>query len=255
MIEGKRIIVTGGASGMGLSLVGGYVRAGARVVSMDINPDGQAIAEEAGRQGPGSAAFLRCDLANETEVEQAVAAAVERLGGLDILVHAAGICPTTVAEDIELALFERVMAVNMTSTFLLNRAVFPHLKDKGGKIINFASGMGVLGAESKAHYAASKGAVLAWTRSIASAWGRHGITCNAIAPAIWTPMYEQTRATMNAEALARHDAEQARKRPIGGKLGDPERDFLPMMIFLASDGANYLTGQTYKIDGGGLMLS
>ena len=170
-------------------------------------------------------------------------------------IHAAGICPTTAAEAIDLALFERVMAVNMTSTFLLNRAVFPHLRDTGGKIINFASGMGVLGAESKAHYAASKGAVLAWTRSIASAWGRYGITCNAIAPAIWTPMYEETRATMKPEALARHDAEQARKRVIGGKLGDPERDFLPMMIFLASDGANYLTGQTYKIDGGGLMLS
>jgi len=255
VIEGKRMIVTGGASGMGLTLVRGYARSGAHVVSLDINPGGQAIAEEADREGPGRAAFLRCDLAREDEVEQVVARAVEILGGLDVLVHAAGICPTTAAEEIDLALFERVMAVNMTSTFLLNRAVFPHLKERGGKIINFASGMGVLGAESKAHYAASKGAVLAWTRSIASAWGRYGITCNAIAPAIWTPMYEETRATMTPEALARHDADQARKRLIGGKLGDPERDFLPMMTFLASDGANYLTGQTYKIDGGGLMLS
>ena len=66
---------------------------------------------------------------------------------------------------------------------------------------------------------------------------------------------DPTGAAIAEEALARHDAEQARKRVIGGKLGDPERDFLPMMIFLASDGANYLTGQTYKIDGGGLMLS
>ena len=198
---------------------------------------------------------MTCDVSDEAAVEAAVSQAVKRLGGLDVLVHAAAICPTTPAESISLALFERVMAVNMTSTFLLNRAVFPHLKDKRGKIINFASGMGVLGAESKAHYAASKGAVLAWTRSIATAWGKHGITCNAIAPAIWTPMYEETRATMDPEALARHDAEQAKKRIIGGKLGDPERDFLPMMTFLASDGANYLTGQTYKIDGGGLMLS
>jgi NAD(P)-dependent dehydrogenase (short-subunit alcohol dehydrogenase family) len=68
-------------------------------------------------------------------------------------------------------------------------------------------------------------------------------------------MYEQSRATMTPQELARHDDEQKRKRPIGGKLGDQERDFLPMMIFLASDGANYLTGQLYKIDGGGLMLS
>lgn len=68
-------------------------------------------------------------------------------------------------------------------------------------------------------------------------------------------MYEETRATMNSEALAQHDAEQARKRPTGGKLGDLERGLLPIMIFLTGDGANFLTGQTYKIDGGGLMLS
>jgi NAD(P)-dependent dehydrogenase (short-subunit alcohol dehydrogenase family) len=249
MLDGKRIIVTGGASGMGMTMVQGYARAGAKVVSLDINPAGEAIAAQA------SAIFLPCDVSSEADVEAAVTRAADALGGLDVLVHAAAICPTTPAAEIDLALFEKVMAVNMTSTFLLNRAVFPHLKDNGGKIINFASGMGVLGAADKAHYAASKGAVLAWTRSIAAAWGKHGITANAIAPAIWTPMYEETRGTMNAEQLARHDADQAKKRLIGGKLGDPERDFLPMMLFLASDGANFLTGQTYKIDGGGLMLS
>lgn len=255
MIEGKRIIVTGGASGMGGCLVGGYARAGAHVVSLDISEAGADVAAAADRAGPGRASFLRCDVSSEGEVGDAVTQAVARLTGLDVLVHAAGICPTTAAENIDLALFERVMAVNMTSTFLLNRAVFPYLRDRGGKIINFASGMGVLGAEAKAHYAASKGAVLAWTRSIASAWGRYNITCNAIAPAIRTPMYEETRATMDPAALAQHDAEQARKRPIGGKLGDPDKDFLPVMVFLASDGANFLTGQLYKIDGGGLMLS
>lgn len=110
------------------------------------------------------------------------------------------------------------MAVEMTSTFLLNRAVFPPF-------------------------------------GIAAAWGRDGISCNAIAPAIGTPMYEEARARMDAEALARHDADQAKKRIIGGKPGDPVRDVLPMMTFLVSDGANCLTGQTCKIDGGGLMLS
>lgn len=251
MIEGKRIIVTGGASGMGAALVSGYARAGARLVALDINLVGATVVEKAG----GDAMFLHCDVACEEQVQDAVAGAVEQLGGLDVLVHAAGICPTTKPEDIDLALFERVMSVNMTSTFLLNRAVFAHLKEKGGKIINFASGMGVLGAAGKAHYAASKGAVLAWSRSLASAWGKHGITVNTIAPAIWTPMYDETRAVMSPVELAAHDAEQRRKRPIGGKLGDPERDFLPLMVFLASDGANFLTGQLYKIDGGGLMLS
>lgn len=255
MIAGKRIIVTGGASGMGAALVRGYAREGAHVVSVDINPEGESIAQQARSSAAGRVSFLRCDVGDEGDVGACVASAVETLGGLDVLVHAAGICPTTNAEDTSLELFERVMRINMTSTFLLNKAVFPHLKDKGGKIINFASGMGVLGAASKAHYAASKGAVLAWTRSVAASWGKYGITVNAIAPAIWTPMYEETRATMTSAQLAEHDADQRKKRHIGGKLGDPERDFLPLMIFLASDGANYLTGQLYKIDGGGLMLS
>lgn len=249
-IEGKRIIVTGGASGMGAALVAGYSKAGANVISMDINEDdGEKIALQSHAQ------FIRCDVADEASVKSSVSAAVERLGGLDVLVHAAGICPTTTAQDMDLALFERVMSVNMTSTMLLNREVFSHFRDKGGKIINFASGMGVLGAPKKAHYAASKGAVIAWTRSLASAWGQYGITVNAIAPAIWTPMYEETRGHMNAEELVAHDAEQARKRPIKGKLGDVEKDFLPLMTFLASDGADFLTGQLYKIDGGGLMLA
>jgi NAD(P)-dependent dehydrogenase (short-subunit alcohol dehydrogenase family) len=255
MVEGKRIIVTGGASGMGAAMVRGYVGAGARLVSFDVDPAGDAVAAEAASKGPGSAEFIPCDVASETQVADAVSRAAERLGGLDVLVHAAAICPRSTIEEMTLAGWERVMAINATSTFLLNKAVFPHLKEKGGKIINFASGMGVLGTENPAHYAASKGAVLAWTRSVARAWGKHGITANAIAPAIWTPMYEQKRASMTPDQLAAHDAEQAQKRLIGGKLGDPERDFMPMMLFLASDGANYLTGQTYKIDGGGLMLS
>jgi NAD(P)-dependent dehydrogenase (short-subunit alcohol dehydrogenase family) len=249
MLQGKRIIVTGGASGMGRAMVRGYVQAGARVVSLDINPAGEAVALEAG------AAFLLCDVADEQSVGNAVSRATGGLGGLDVMVHAAGISPTVRVESITLEQWNKVMAVNVTSTFLLSREAFPHLKEHGGKIIHFASGMGVNGAANKAHYAASKGAVLALTRSLASAWGQYGITVNAIAPAIWTEMYEQSRATMTPQELDRHDDEQKRKRPIGGKLGDQERDFLPMMMFLASDGANYLTGQLYKIDGGGLMLS
>ena len=255
MVEGKRIIVTGGASGMGATMVRGYVRGGAHVASFDIDPAGAKVAADAAATGPGSVDFIACDVGSEGSVAEAVAHAVERLGGLNVLVHAAGICPRSTIEDMTLSEWERVMLVNATSTFLLNRAVFSHLREHGGKIINFASGMGVLGTENPAHYAASKGAVLAWTRSVARAWGKYRITANAIAPAIWTPMYEQKRASMTPDQLAAHDAEQAQKRLIGGKLGDPDRDFMPMMLFLASDGSNYLTGQTYKIDGGGLMLS
>jgi len=175
------------------------------------------------------------------------------LGGLDGLVNAAGVAPASPAASIALDPYAEVMAVNMRDTFLTNQAVFPHLQDRGGRIINFASSAGVTGYSGKAHYAAAKSAVLAWTRSLAREWACYGITANAIAPAIWTPMYDWTRSGMTPEQLARHDAQMAVNIPLGGRLGDPVKDFAPMMVFLAGSGAAFLTGQTYCIDGGLLI--
>ncbi len=250
----KRFIVTGGASGMGEATARAYARAGADVAILDIAERGNEVAEAIATEAGRKVGFVQCDVADEG-VADGINRAVRELGGLDGLVHAAGIAPAAPADTMTLVDWNRVMSTNATSTFLTNRAVFPHLKDQGGRILNFASSAGVLGYPGKAHYAAAKGAVLGWTRTIAQEWGQYGITANAIAPAIWTPMYEATRAAMSPERLAIHDADQRRKRPIGGKLGDPERDFAPMMVFLAGDGAGFLTGQTYKIDGGALMLS
>ena len=94
----------------------------------------------------------------------------------------------------------------------------------GLRIVNFASAAGITGQPNKAHYSATKGAVLAWTRTIAKEWGQYGITANCIAPAIETPMYLKTRSLMSAEALAVLDATLAANMPIGGKLGDPDLD-------------------------------
>ena len=170
------------------------------------------------------------------------------LGGLDVMVNSAGIAPGAPAEAITLEAWEKVFAVNSRGTLLTNQAAFCHLKDKGGKIINFASATGVNGLVGKAHYAASKGAVLA------KEWAKHAIRVNAICPAIWTPMYEKTRASMTPEALAAHDMEMARMVPLGGRLGEL-KDFTPYMVFLAGSGSDFITGQTIKIDGGLLMLS
>jgi NAD(P)-dependent dehydrogenase (short-subunit alcohol dehydrogenase family) len=179
----------------------------------------------------------------------------ERLDGLDVLVHAAGIAPNASADSITLDEWEEVFAVNTRGTFLTNRAAYELLKGSGGRIINFASAAGVLGQPGKAHYAASKGAVLAWTRTVAREWGPLGITVNAIAPAMWTPMYEATRASMSAEQLQQHDAYMAAQVPIGGRLGEPARDLAPVLVFLVGEGSRFVTGQTLMIDGGMLMLS
>ncbi|MCY1461631.1 3-oxoacyl-[acyl-carrier-protein] reductase FabG [compost metagenome] len=101
-----------------------------------------------------------------------------------------------------------------------------------------------------AHYAASKGAVLAWTRTLAQEWARHGITVNALAPMIWTPMYDVHRAKMSAEELAAHDQMLSRIIPLGGKLGNAEQDLAPVMVFLAGEGSRFITGQTLCVDGG-----
>ena len=248
-IAGLRIVVTGGASGMGEAMVKDFARHGGAVVSLDIADEaGQAIAAAAG------AAYIHCDVSREDSVRAAFGQAARQLGGLDVLVHAAGIAPGAPAEQITLPDWEQVFAVNARGTFLTNQAAFELLKDHGGRIINFASAAGIAGQPNKAHYAATKGAVIAWTRTAAKEWGRHGITVNCIAPAIETPMYHKTRSLMSAEALAVLDTRLAADMPIDGKLGDPDRDLAPVMRFLAGPGSRFITGQIFAIDGGLMMV-
>src|SRR5690606_33879013 len=146
--------------------------------------------------------------------------------------------------------WDRLFLVNTKGTFITNQVAFRWLRERGGAILNFASGAGVLGYKDHGHYAASKGAVLSWTRTIAMEWGKYDITANAICPGMWTPMYEETRSRLSPEQLAAHDARLAEITPIGGKLGDPRRDLAPFMVFLASPGAHFITGQTLVCDGG-----
>jgi len=234
---------------MGEGLVRAFPGLGAKVVSMDLNPEaGERTAKEAG------ADFLPVDVSNQVSVDSTFESAVAMLGGLDVLIHAAGIAPAAAAESSTVDLWNRVLGINALGTMLTNQAAFTHMRASGGQILNFGSAAGITGLPNKSVYAASKGAVTAWSRTAAREWAKHGITVNIIAPAIWTPMYDKTRSEMTPEQLAAHDAMMATAVPIGGMLGDIETDFVPVMAFYSSPGAGFMTGQVVSIDGGTLMV-
>jgi NAD(P)-dependent dehydrogenase (short-subunit alcohol dehydrogenase family) len=253
-IDNKRVIVTGGASGIGASAVRAFVAAGARIASLDINDAaGQAVVDVAGKSGSRNARYYHCDVANRSSVEDAFARAVDGLGGLDALVHVAGFELTDPAETITDEHWERMMEVNARGTFITNQIAFRYLKDRGGSILNFGSAAGVMGMPGGAAYSASKGAVLGWTRTVAKEWARFGITVNAVAPGMATPMYETHRAKFTPEEAAEHDRMIAMLIPLGGKFGQPDRDLAPFLVFMVSDGARFITGQTLAVDGGLLI--
>ncbi len=248
-LTGRKIIITGGTSGMGEALVKAFPTLGANVVFWGRNTvAADRLTKETG------ATFVRTEVTSKAKVDEAMKKSVDILGGVDVFIHAAGIAPGGPAEDITEETWTSVMETNATGTYLTNTSVFPYMKENGGHIINFTSAGGIQGYNGKAAYAASKGAVTAWTRSVAMEWAKYNIRVNMIAPTIWTPMYDKTRAAMTPEQLKAHDAYMATAIPLGGKLGDSQKDFAPIMAFLASEDAHYLTGQVICIDGGTLMM-
>lgn len=250
-LSGRRIVVTGGARGIGAACVRAFALQGASVVSLDVLDDeNQRTAAAADAAGPGRAFARRCDVADRDQVQSAMAAAAEHLGGLDVLAHIAGIEFAGPAESMPPDQIDAILEVNVKGTIHTNQAAFAAMRDTGGAIVNVGSDAGLAGYPTLAVYAASKGAVMAWTRTAALEWARHGVTVNSLVPAIWTPMYEAHRARMTPEALAEHDAAMARNLPLGGRLGDPERDLAPVMTFLASPGARFITGQVIAVNGG-----
>lgn len=244
-LEGKRIIVTGGAAGIGAAVVAGYVAEGAKVASVDLSFE----------DGTGADGVLqrKLNVADTPAVTKVFDELVAELGGLDVLVNVAGIERGGPSENIPDADWDAVFEVNVRGTRNTNSAAFTHLKDNGGgAIINFGSRSGIVGVPQQAAYSASKAAVHTWTRAVAQEWAPHNIRVNAVAPAMWTGMYDDYRKRLSAEELAEHDAVMAAQIPLGGKLGDPEKDLVPILVFLASDGSHFMSGQYFPIDGGWL---
>jgi 3-oxoacyl-[acyl-carrier protein] reductase len=249
-LQGKKIIVTGGAQGIGASTVRAFAAAGAEVFALDVDDSqGRQTAEAASAVGPGKAAFLRCDVSAKSEVNAAFDTAVDAMGGLDVLAHIAGVHRHAPTHDVPDDTLEWLMTVNVSGTIFTNGAAYRHMQN-GGAIINFGSESGLTAENNNAAYGASKGAVHTWTRSVAREWGPRGIRVNAVLPYIVTPMYERFRVALSPEALKAHDIATAEQIPLGGKFGDADKDLAPVLLFLASDASRFITGQLIPVDGG-----
>ena len=256
-LEGKRIIVTGGASGIGAGTVKAYAREGAFVCALDCNDSGgQQVAAEAAASGAGEVRYFHCDIADRDQVCAVFEQAAAAMGGLDVLANVAGIEFSAAAEDFTPEDLARMWSVNIDGTVYTNQAACRLLQRQGaGAIINFASDAALAGMPNSAAYAASKGAVLSWTKTIAYEWGvKDNIRCNSVCPAIKTPMYEAWLADLSDEERQAHLAAEKMRVPIGGSMGDVDQDMAPVMVFLASDASRFMDGQIFCVNGGRNMV-
>jgi 3-oxoacyl-[acyl-carrier protein] reductase len=251
-LQGKRIIVTGCARGMGEATLINYVRAGAHVVGMDVSDDaGAAVAASANEGGPGKAEYLHVDVADRDSVADSFSKAVGTLGGLDVLAHPAAIQRSSDAGNVSVEDWDLMFAVNVRGTMLTNQVAYGHMKEAGGgSIINFGSISGLRSEPSAAAYSTAKGAVHSWTRTAAGTWGKDNVRVNAILPAMATPMYREARARADKAALEAAYWMNQRTIALGEEYGDPDTDLGPVMIFFASDASHFITGQLIPVDGG-----
>jgi 3-oxoacyl-[acyl-carrier protein] reductase len=245
-LTGRRILITGGATGIGAAAVRVLHEAGARVVAT------YHRTAPAGDVAP--VVWLQCDVRDAQAVESTFCTAVEELGGLDVLVNAAGLWQAGVPGHITSDEIDFLLATNVKGTILTNQAAHAVMRGSGGRIINFGSAEAVMGSPIAAVYSATKGAVQAWTRSAAKAWGADRVTVNALAPAVQTPGADRFRDFLGPDAAAFMDQQMKLSIPLGGKLGDPTSDLGPVLVFLAGDGAGFITGQLIPVDGGLAMV-
>ena len=247
-LTGRRAIVTGAAGGIGAAAVRAYLAAGAQVVGLYRNtPPPADLAERC--------TWVSGDLVDRGSVDQAFQKAVETLGGLDVLVHAAGVWRGSMADTLTEEDYHDVLNRNLLSTILTNQAALARMRETGGgQIVNMGSGEGVRGNQIAPHYAAAKAGVHAWTRSVATAWGRHGVTVNALSPAVSTPGVERLNEFIGPKAAEAMRASLRATMPIRGELGDPLDDLGPVLVFLGGPGARFITGQLVAVNGGLQML-
>jgi NAD(P)-dependent dehydrogenase (short-subunit alcohol dehydrogenase family) len=248
-LAGRTAIVTGGAKGIGRHYSHALAAEGAEVMIADI-ADGSALAAEiAAQHGRNATTSMTCDVSSENEVKTLVARTMERFGKIDILVNNAALYSKLAEQDfteIDVALWDQVMAVNIRGPFLMAKHVVPHMKARSyGKIINIGSGTVFRGIPQMMHYVTSKGAVTAFTRALSRAVGQDGICVNTLAPGF---TLSDSVVENNPGHVESSRANAIQRRAIKRDAHPP--DLLGALVFLASADSDFITGQTLAVDGG-----
>ena len=245
---GRTVVVTGGGGGIGGATCRRFATEGARVAVLDRDLEAaERVAQSVAAAG-GEAAALRCDITDRTSVDAAVAAVETRLGPIDVLVNNAGWDVFRPFAKTEPAQWERLIAVNLTGALHMHHAVLPGMvARKAGRIVNIASDAARVGSSGEAVYAACKGGLVAFSKTLAREHARHGITVNVVCPGpTETALFEDYKqGAGNPEKLV-----EAFTRAIPlGRIGRPE-DLPGAILFFASDDAAYVTGQVLSVSGG-----
>jgi 2-keto-3-deoxy-L-fuconate dehydrogenase len=252
-LKNKTAVVTGGGSGIGKAISVAFAVAGARVYVLDIDENGSAETVSQIRNAGGQAEFLACSVDQEFSVQKALNQILQ-VQVPDILVNNAGIAHIGTVENTSAADFEKLFSVNVKGVYHMVRNCIPHMKAKGGVILNMASIAAQVGLPDRFAYSMTKGAVMSMTLSIAKDYIKYNIRCNSISPArVHTPFVDgfiaKNYAGLEEEMFKKLSASQ----PIG-RMASPE-EVAALALYLCSDEASFITGNDYPIDGGFLKLN
>jgi NAD(P)-dependent dehydrogenase (short-subunit alcohol dehydrogenase family) len=252
-LEGRVALVTGAGSGIGRAISLLFAKEAAAVAAMDVDrAAGEAVLREL-EAGGYKGIYVHGDVSTAADCERAVRDTSDHFGRLDILVNNAGIIHRASVVDLPEEDWDRAMAVNVKSVFLLSKYAVPMIAEVGGgSIINVGSGWGLVGGQKAAAYCASKGAVVQLTRAMALDHGRQGVRVNCICPGDTDTAMLRSEAEQLGKDLEEFLGESA-QRPLG-RMGSPE-DVAQAALYLASNASSFVTGTTLVVDGGGLAGS